>query len=170
MERLLATIADPRASTPALIDAIRQLEAVTEPARFWSAIANSATYRPDHRRQAVFALFRRHVTPGMTLADLARLLDNPAWLHDDDISVVTVLGGKIPVQWTFDDTVFMLGVFPALAEGRQGSWAIYLRVAGHVDRARFADALHGRPAPDEVRTAQLREVGFSPADPSARDG
>jgi hypothetical protein len=164
MADVFSIIADPSTGRAELLDALRQLGPITERADFWSGIANSAAYRQDHRRQAVFALFRRHVSPGTTLADLARLLDGPTWLVDDDISVMTALGGKIPVAWTLDDTAAVLSVFPGLADDQHQYWAIYLRIGGQIDEQSIRAALRGAPAPSAVQQAQILEIGYLPAD------
>jgi hypothetical protein len=117
---------------------------------------------PDSRRRQVVELFREHVRPGMTLAELARVLDEPEWLRDEDLSVVDVLGGKIPVRWTHEDTVLVLGVLPGLPD--DPGWSIYLRVAGRVALADVLALLHGREAPAEVARAEIREIGFEPPD------
>ena len=127
-----------------------------------SVIAGSDAYGPDRRRRAVVELFRRQVQPGMTLADLARVLDDPAWLRDDDLSVVDVLGGKIPVSWTLEDTVLVLGVLPSLPD--DPAWSIYLRVAGKLELADVLALLHGGTAPPEVQRAEILEIGFEPPD------
>lgn len=118
---------------------------------------------PERRRRAIVELFREQVRPGMTLADLARVLDDPEWLRDDDLSVVDVLGGKIPVSWTHEDTVLVLGVLPGLPD--DPGWSIYLRVAGKVELADVLAVLHGREAPPEVAQAEIREIGFEPPEP-----
>jgi hypothetical protein len=128
-----------------------------------SVIAGSDAYSPERRRRAVVELFRRHVQPGMTLADLGRVLDDPGWLRDDDLSVVDVLGGKIPVSWTLEDTVLVLGVLPGLPD--DPAWSIYLRVAGKLELADVLALLHGRAAPPEVARAEIREIGFEPPEP-----
>ena len=161
----LAAIADPSTGRTALIDAIRDLGPVTEPASFWSDIAGDDAFAPEHRRRAVVALFRRHVVPGTTLADLARALGDAAWLTDDDVSVVEVLGGKIPVSSTFEDTVLVLGVLPGLPDEASRHWAIYLRVAGTLDLSDVLALLHAGAAPPEVERAEILEVGFEPPEP-----
>ena len=128
-----------------------------------AVIAGSDAYSPDRRRRAVVELFRRHVKVGMTLAELARVLDDPAWLRDDDLSVVEVLGGKIPVTWTHEDTVLVLGVLPELPD--DPSWAIYLRVAGRIELADVLALLRGGTGPPEVERAEIREIGFEPPEP-----
>jgi hypothetical protein len=169
MADVSAIIANPRTKKAALVKAIQQLGPLDQPAAFWSAIANSADYNADHRRRAVFELVRRHVLPGTTLGELARLLDTPTWLDDDDIAVVTVLGGKIPVSWTFDDTVLVLSVHPGQPTDDDQPWAIYLRVEGQIDEASARAVLRGAPAPAAVPQAEILEVGFLPADPSRAD-
>jgi len=110
----------------------------------------------------VVELFRRQVRPGMTLADLARVLGDAAWLRDEDLSVVDVLGGKIPVSWTLEDTVLVLGVLPGLPD--DPGWSIYLRVAGKLELADVLALLRGRDAPPAVARAEILEVGFEPPD------
>jgi hypothetical protein len=161
----LEAIADPGTGRTALIGAIRGLGPVTEPASFWSDIAGDDAFGAEHRRRAVVALFRRHVVPGTTLADLARALDDPAWLRDDDFSVVDVLGGKIPVSWTSEDTVLALGVLPELSDESSRGWAIYLRLGGTIDMADVLALLHGATVPPEVQGAEILEVGFEPPEP-----
>ena len=128
-----------------------------------SVIAGSDAHSPERRRRAVVELFRRQVRPGMTLAELARVLDDPDWLRDDDLSVVDVLGGKIPVSWTLEDTVLVLGVLPGLPD--DPGWSIYLRVAGKLELGEVLALLHGGTAPPEVERAEILEIGFEPPGP-----
>lgn len=133
------------------------LGSITESPQFWSAIANDSAYRVSHRRFCVFQLFRRHVPPGENIAEMAVLLDQPRWVSDQDILIVTALGGKIPVKWTFEDTVFVLDVLPK-SEDR---WAVYLKISGKVDRDGFICLIRGT-APVWSRTsASVLEVGFT---------
>jgi len=164
MSRLLHVIANPNTDKETLMRAIQQVGAVSEAASFWSDIA----YSEDHRRRAVFQLFLRHVSPGMTgaamtLAELARILANPSWLADEEIRVVTFLAGKIPVEARFEDTIFLLRLFPDLPDGRWLYWAIYLSVSGKVKAESLSQVLRG----DKVAAgdAKLVEFGLSPDDP-----
>src|SRR6266576_23758 len=52
-----------------------------EPAAFWAKLANNTSVEPSCRRVCVLELFRRHVRPGMSLGQVADLLDNPTWLE-----------------------------------------------------------------------------------------
>ena len=166
MDSLLATIAEPKTSREALIQALGQLGPPSEPASFWTSIANSSSYGPDHRRRAVFELFKRHVAPGQTLGQLAQLLDHPTWLDAADVSVVDRLGGKIPVAWSSADTIFAIALFPGVSNRRYAHWTIYLKVSGKVDRYSFVRALRGEPVADAARGARLLEFGLSPPDPA----
>jgi len=165
MDDSLSIITDPDSDYESLLKSVRQLGPVTMPVQFWADIANSDAYRPDHRRQAVFQLFQRHVSPGITLAELARSLNNPRWLAGDDLSVVTNLAGELPVEFTLDDTIFVLRVFPELVDDLYGPWSIYLRVGGKVEPEAFLDLLRGEGVSDEVRQAELLELAFSTDDP-----
>ena len=88
-----------------------------------------------------------------------------AWLDDADVSVVDVLGGKIPVSWTHEDTVLVVGVLPELPDEDSSYWAIYLRVAGKVAADDVLALLRGGTAPAEVQRAEILEVGFEPPEP-----
>lgn len=169
MNKLLSIIADPKADKETLMEAIQQLGTVTESAQFWTAIANSNEYGKDHRRLAVFQLFQRFVSPGMTLFALARILDNPRWLGDEDISVVSVMGGEIPIKWSSEDTVFVLSVFPDLPDGRYEQWAIYLSVSAKLKRKDFIKVIRGESVAEHVKNAKVLEFGLSPDDPTDVD-
>jgi hypothetical protein len=79
----LCVIADVHATTNELIRALRALQAskgIREPPEFWSAIANDTNYGVAHRQRAVLQLFARHFKPGMTIHQIALLLNHPTWL------------------------------------------------------------------------------------------
>ena len=138
------------------MQAIQQLGTVTESAQFWSDIANSDSYSQDHRRRAVFQLWKRHVSPGITLAELARIFANPSWLADEEIHVVTFFAGKIPVKVRFSDPIFLLRLFPDLPDGRWKYWAIYFSVSGKVKAESVRCALRG----DGVAASSAKVVEF----------
>lgn len=163
---LLARIADPEIEQKALVKAIRSLGPATEEPGFWSAIANDGRYNPDHRRRAVYELISRHLKRGMTLAELAVLLDNPTWLRDEDVSLVTVVGGRLPVRWSAEDTIFILHIFPDLSDRHYDHWAAYIKIAGQFALETIVDALHGRPAGEAAAQAPILEIGLIPHDPS----
>ena len=171
MNDLLLTIADPKTNRDALIQAIQDLtQDVVEPAQFWADIANNVEYSKDHRRRAIFELFRRHVAPGMTIFELAKILDNPNWLAEEDIYVIIDLAGEIPVELTADDTVFVLNIFPDLPDGRYQNWAIYLRVSGKVDTQDFFNLLQGdETVSSSVKEAEILEFALVPDDPTNVD-
>src|SRR5206468_2467897 len=88
-----------------LREAARLLGAVVEPPSFWSAIANDASMPVMHRKLALVQLVRRHVLPGTTTVGVfAEMLKGAEWLSDGDITVITEIGGKVPVTWSPDDT------------------------------------------------------------------
>ncbi len=108
---------------------------------------------------AVIELFRRHVTKGITLHRMAKLLEGATWLQDEDVDVVTAIEGEIPVTWNLEDTVFVIRLFPE--SERQSSFAIYLRVAGKVPLDSFIRLLRGYKVPESTENAVVLEVGFS---------
>jgi hypothetical protein len=81
---------------------------------------------------AVFALFEHHLSPGVTGADAATVITDRSWISVD--SPVEVLGGEVPVDFNFDDSVFVVHCHAAPhpdLDGRLWSdWVIYGRIAG----------------------------------------
>jgi hypothetical protein len=169
MDNQLQVIADPHSEGTVLNTSIQSLGTATEPPSFWTAIANSTVYSEDHRRRAVFSLFQRHVSPGVTLTALAQIPANPTWLRDEDVSIVTRLGGKLPVQWSPTDTIFVLSIFPDLPDGIYQFWAIYLRVEGKVERDQFLALIRGQPGSGAIGNPKVQEIGYVPANPFARN-
>lgn len=126
-------------------------------------IANSAGYSDRLRRRAVFELFRRYATPGMTLRDLRRLLGDPTWLTNDHIIVVGVVTGLIPVEWHFEDTVFVLQVLPHSEVHKSG---IYFRVSGDVSPEAVRTCLLGPISEERNCDIVIEEFGYAPAENS----
>jgi hypothetical protein len=164
MQALLTTIANPDTDAQTLAQTVRALGPATEDPRFWSVIANSDHYRPDHRRRAALSLFERHLRPPITLGQLARALDKPTWLDDESIDVVRELGGLVPVTVEPRDTVFALRLFSQLSIDRRGVWAVYLRVQGKLELEVLRNAVQGREVDADVLGRQVLEVGFSAGD------
>lgn len=165
----LSIIADKDAKEAELVQAIRKLGPVSEPASFWADIANNQEYSSAQRRHCVFQLFKRHVKPGMTLSELAQTLDNPTWLEDDDVTVLLDLAGHIPVKWTADNTVVVLSVFPNVPDGRLAHWAIYVSISGHIDQEEFINVIRGRQVAQRIKDAKILQLGFVPEDPTASE-
>ena len=161
----LDLIASPQVEGEALTAAIKSLGPPAEAASFWTKIANSDSYSADHRRRAIFALFGRHVSPGITLGQLGKILDHPTWLRDDDIDLVTVVGGKLPVHFSAEDTIVVFTVFAMVPDGIYQSWAIYLTAAGKIDRAQIIAVLRGDQSASTAATAKIMDLGFAPPNP-----
>ena len=88
-------------------------------------------------RAAIAQLVRRHIRPGTTtLAELAALLDGAAWLRAEDVTLITDLGGKIPVGLSDGNTTVAI----ALPGGRG---ALYLAIAGRVSAEDIHATLRG---------------------------
>lgn len=93
----------------------------------------------------------------MALGELAAVLGRAEWLHDEDVTVVEALAGKIPVGWSPNDTVVAIAVLPELDGGR--SWTVYLRISGRFGRDEFLRAVRTGEAPEGRR---VLELGFEP--------
>jgi hypothetical protein len=137
-----------------LYEAAELLGAVVEPASFWSAIANEASTSVTHRKLALIQLVSRHVLPGTTTVGVfAEMLDGAQWLSDGDITVITAIGGKVPVTWSPDDTVIAIAL-PG------GCGAIYLAIAGRFTVEEIAVALRGMSHDERVLSAVIRDAGL----------
>ena len=157
-EDVLAAIANKDSDYDELLMAIQSLGEVKESPDFWNSIANNPDYKNFHRAYCAIQLFKRHVTDGMSLGSLSKLLWNPSWVNDEDITTVQELVGEIPLTWTFEDTVFALRIFPELT--KLSGFAIYLRVSGKVDLSSFISSLRGQEVDEVTKNAIVLEVGF----------
>src|SRR4051794_33021495 len=94
-----------------LREAVELLGAVAEPPSFWSEIANDASMPVAHRKLALVQLVRRHVLPGSTtVGALAEMLDGARWLSNSEITVITEIGGKVPVAWSPGDPLIVISL------------------------------------------------------------
>ena len=97
----------------------------------------------------------------MQLSEVARVLDNPDWVRDEDIIVIQDVGGFVPVRLLPSNTAFALLLRQLSEKGRSDS-AIYLSVSGQVERGDFIALLRGRKVADSVQEAVLNETGMVP--------
>src|SRR5262245_2356347 len=117
------------------------------------------------RRRTVFQWLQRNVSAGLSLREFARLLDHPAWLHDDAVWVVEDRGGHIPVGLSTDTTVVVIEV---LSEPDTDHWQVYLRMGAVVTRADFMHCVVGDNC-DAAGDVVIIEVGFRPSAETAHD-
>jgi hypothetical protein len=123
-----------------------------EPPQFWSTQANRCCVSEAYRRYCVKQLFTRHVHCGMTVSQLARLLDHPTWLSEQEVRNRSRNGtfeGWLPVEWNGNETVFTLDA-ASDAEGRPEG--VYLRLSGIITTDAFLRAVGDGLAPKEDLT------------------
>ena len=160
-DAMLSLVADKRSSEDALQSAIRNVGPVEEPASFWTTIGSDESYSRLHRRHSIFQFFYRHIVPGMTLADLARVMGKPTWLSENDVTIVEDLGGHIPVKLASDRTVLVFDVLPDKTT-ISDRWQVYISVTGSISLPEIRGLLFEETAPESVRKAKIIEIGFSP--------
>jgi len=152
------TIAKKNVGQAELKEAINKLGLpVNESGHFWSQIANDQQYSNFHRKSAVFQLFRRHVRAGMNLSEFAHLLERPIWLRPEDVQLVDVLDGKIPVDLVAQDTVFVIKVLPQ--SGKEVS-SIYLRIHGKVSKKSLLSLIWDGDQGD-IDDMNIVQIGYS---------
>jgi hypothetical protein len=126
-----------------------------------SALANSPTLEKTARRDCVLKLFRHHVRPGMRLGELARLLDHPAWLKEEDVSHFIFLGGFVPVDWSpGKNSLYSVRI---ILEGDDEVPAVYLLVSGKTDsrESRAVARLLRGTGGDGHQDRVILQVGYS---------
>ena len=159
-------IADKHCSEAQLVNAIRNLGSVNESPKFWTDIAEDDSYSRLHRRHSIFQLFYRHVVPGMSLSQLAFILQRPSWLTEKEITIVEDLGGHIPVSLSLGNTVLVFNVIPDSNPNSDrwhpDRWQIYMSVTGQIHPNGFYRLLGGGAVNQATSEATILEVGFSP--------
>lgn len=159
--RDLRVMIEDRATTDGnLQEAISRLGKVSESPLFWTMIINDPSYSPTHRRRCVRALLERHRVGNV--GELREMLNRPAWLLDEHITTVEVLGGLVPVDVNLDDTVFQVRLFPLTKTDY--SAAAYIRVHGKMSRAEFSRIVRGEPVPASAGGELIQQIGFSGID------
>jgi hypothetical protein len=108
-------------------DGVSRLKCEAAPADLNRA-ANDVSVSREKRAEAIFSLFANHVKPPQGAAAVARVLKGEKWLNEAKLRGVYLLGGVIPVEWTSEDTVFCLLLFPD-KEG-WSDWVVYFRLSG----------------------------------------
>jgi hypothetical protein len=132
---LRATITNAAISDEVLLECISRLGKTTEPASFWTQLANNDAYSIGHRVRAVFALFRRHGQWCGDVGSLGRTLAPARWLDQSNIERVTYVFGNLPIEVNPGESVYRISVLHRAS--------IYVRMQGEVDIATFAGLLRG---------------------------
>lgn len=91
--------------------------------------ANDPGMPRDTRCRGVFSLFDARVRTGMTSAEVCDALLEPVWVAETEVVPIYVLAGLLPVEMTFDGTVFRLSLFDPLGQ-ETVKWYVFLRLDG----------------------------------------
>ena len=134
---------------------ISKLEGVTEPPSFWLGIANDPTYNALHRALAICQFFKRHVKKPITIAELAGLLDDPAWINSSTVASIEHLKGEVPVEWNLGEAVLAIRLFSRKAEEVP---VLYLRLSRPLDAETFVQIMKGGQADAATAGASLLEA------------
>lgn len=157
-----------------LIDALRDdsLDAAAARALFeraadlpreaWHAIVRDETLPRRSRRLVIRHLLEAKLAGGATLAEAGAACAAEAWLQPTYVRPVSVVMGKLPVQWLAEDLIVTIDVLPsAPSSGDRHRLLAYLRVAGQPDLAEVIGGLQGGPGGGH----EVRELGFAETDP-----
>jgi hypothetical protein len=92
-------IKDHNSSEEGLLQAIKRLRGVIEPAEFWANIANDSKYTVRHRGICTQQLVKRHIRAGMTLKQASEKFYGASWLASErTVFRFDCLGGWLPVH------------------------------------------------------------------------
>jgi hypothetical protein len=153
----LAMISDSESTDQHLLWALIRLGKVTEPASYWSKLANSTKYRKTHRILCVNQLFKRHVQRSIKVSVFARLLDDPNWMLDNEVQLLGSISGWIPVEPSLGDTILIVRVFADSPEAHEN---IYLKVRGEMSVDEFVKAMRGNGNAERMQDRVLLDYGF----------
>ena len=164
MSKILDIIINPKTKRETLNQAINQLTDEKEPPTFWSNISNSNTYSAYHRRLAIFSLFKRHIKENVTLNEFAEYLNKPTWLDRQNLVLITEVLGELPVQFTLDDTILQIKIFPELPGEGWDYWAVYLRIEGEINKEDFYQTIQqgNNYTNEKIKNQKLLEYGLAP--------
>lgn len=159
--KLYSRIADPNISTNDLVVALRQLNGQDEELKIWRKIADDKTFSIAHRRLAIGQMFYRYFRPGMTVSDLAVLLNQPRWLKREDIRAIGY-GAAWPVEWKDGNTHLVIFLLPedppeGQPQNRFMFPQVYLIVEGDVGADELYNCLSGKDCAKEGR--RIFEIG-----------
>jgi hypothetical protein len=140
---LLTTIHSPETPEIEFLKAVSKLGYVDEPASFWSEIANDSRFKIECRRIAVLQLFSRHVRTPTPLAEIAKLLNHPGWIRNEDIKSITFIGGFVPLK-KFADYPLRSGSLIRLSIIGSPDYVYFLIKAKEFSEADFLKALEGK--------------------------
>jgi hypothetical protein len=118
------------------------------PAQFWTSIANDNEQSALVQIVAIQCLFKRHVVKGMTLTELAKVLDNPQWIDRGRVTRVTIFKGFT----TFENqppgsSIIRIVVFFSTDPKANGNgFGLMLLIDGEIGREDFiSTVLDGQP-------------------------
>lgn len=139
--------------------AIERTDEVTEPPTFWSSIANSEEYSAPHRHVCAYELLKRHVLPGMTLGELALVLDRPNWLlpyhgvkvYEHEFGPPGFYRYRLISGFTFSP-------FCSSRDRHIGQVDVILTLSDFLDQV---DPVEGRPRPVGIGSLRLEQLLIS---------
>lgn len=108
--------------------------------------ANDQTEGQEDRARAIFTLFGRYVRPGCSSPEFHQVAPDVGWLARAKLSKITMLGGWIPIDMTFEDSDFCLQLFASPTDERASQWHIYFRLTGQLQPSDALAFLRGAMA------------------------
>jgi len=130
--------------------------------------ANDSSNSQEIRARAVFTLFARHIQPGSSVSEVHRVLTDTAWLKESDLQGLRILAGWVPVEFTTEDTIFGIALFPMSSASGWSPWVIYLRLSGHIQDEEALKFLRGAPGMEKTKLLEFALCFPSPPNQTGR--
>jgi hypothetical protein len=150
----LAVIANRHTSESRLLKAIGSLRDSDQAAAFWAEIANDSRYSANHRGYCAEELFKQHVKPGMTISEVAAMLNGARWLTEERIHKWVFLGGYLPLK--FDRIGQVISIDSSSDE--KMTWVILISFDTPVSATELLDAFQGRKVPAWVANDKVMDL------------
>ena len=119
-----------------------------------NARANNPSCSQASRADAVFKLFAHHLRPRASVNETRRVLTNTSWIKDSQIKIVRGMGGWLPMERSFDDSLFHLTLFPEDPKMAWSQWDIWLCLSGHRDEKDAIAFLRGSQSAADIKLVE----------------
>lgn len=128
----------------------------------WLAILRDSSVPRPARRLIIRRVLESDGHAGITVGALGALVATDAWLEPEHVRPVSVVNGKLPVQWLAEDLIIAIDVLPAKpGDGDRHRLLFYFRVTGQPEVEEIVSELRGGPG----LRHEVRELGFFESDP-----
>jgi hypothetical protein len=135
----------------------------TEPTNFWTRMANDEKLENWQRGLSIYFLYHRQVQKDISLGELRKTLSEPTWLKEEDVSVLTLVAGSVPLKLKRGETLFCIPIFRNAdpKKDRSDCILLFMSVSGSISEKALVSLLTS-PRQTEHDDKKLRDWAFWP--------